>query len=180
LRGHNLKVKVQRSRLQLRQGFFSQRVVCIWNSLPSLARLPVGSLYHALENTRSHPLSHSIALARTRSHSLSLVCPPVGSHSLELAYFLSNSLELARPVLQNHSVFTRLLHAILQMLRSKVAQSLVSSYSTSTAYYWRAVTTPICATYCTRCYVFRKKTSVVENPKNKINMNSKHCYFLQT
>ena len=34
LRGHNLKVKVQRSRLQLRQGFFSQRVVCVWNSLP--------------------------------------------------------------------------------------------------------------------------------------------------
>jgi len=34
LRNHNLKVKVQRSRLQLRQGFFSQRVVCIWNSLP--------------------------------------------------------------------------------------------------------------------------------------------------
>jgi len=28
LRGHNLKVKVQRSRLQLRQGFFSQRAVC--------------------------------------------------------------------------------------------------------------------------------------------------------
>ena len=35
LRGHSLKVKVQRSRLQLRQGFFSQRVVCVWNSLPS-------------------------------------------------------------------------------------------------------------------------------------------------
>jgi len=35
LRGHNVKVKVQRSRLQLRQGFFSQRVVCVWNSLPS-------------------------------------------------------------------------------------------------------------------------------------------------
>ena len=34
LRGHNLKVKVQRSRLQLRQGYFSQRVVCVWNSLP--------------------------------------------------------------------------------------------------------------------------------------------------
>jgi len=29
LRGHNLKVKAQRSRLQLRQGFFSQRVVCV-------------------------------------------------------------------------------------------------------------------------------------------------------
>jgi len=35
LRGHNLKVKVQRSRLQLRQGFFSKRVGCVWNSLPS-------------------------------------------------------------------------------------------------------------------------------------------------
>jgi len=35
LRGHNLKVKVQRSRLQLRQGFFGQGVVCVWNSLPS-------------------------------------------------------------------------------------------------------------------------------------------------
>jgi len=33
--GQNLKVKVQRSRLQLRQGFFSQSVVCVWNSLPS-------------------------------------------------------------------------------------------------------------------------------------------------
>jgi len=33
LRGHNLKVKVQRSWLQLRQGFFSQRVVYVWNSL---------------------------------------------------------------------------------------------------------------------------------------------------
>ena len=35
LHGHKLKVKVQRSRLQLRQEFFSQRVVCAWNSLPS-------------------------------------------------------------------------------------------------------------------------------------------------
>ena len=35
LHGHSLKVKVPRSRLQLRQGFFSQRVVCAWNSLPS-------------------------------------------------------------------------------------------------------------------------------------------------
>jgi len=35
LRGHSLKVKVQWSRLQLRQGFFRQRVVCVWNSLPS-------------------------------------------------------------------------------------------------------------------------------------------------
>jgi len=34
LRGHSLKVKVQISRLQLRQGFFSQRVVCVRNSLP--------------------------------------------------------------------------------------------------------------------------------------------------
>jgi len=35
LRGHSLKVKVQRSRIQLRQGYFSQRVVCAWNSLPA-------------------------------------------------------------------------------------------------------------------------------------------------
>ena len=35
LRGHSLKVKVQRSRLQLRQGYFSQRVVCALNSLPA-------------------------------------------------------------------------------------------------------------------------------------------------
>ena len=35
LRGHKFKVKVQRSRLELRQAFFSQRVVCAWNSLPS-------------------------------------------------------------------------------------------------------------------------------------------------
>ena len=34
-RGHSLKVKVQRSRLQLREGFFSQRVVYVWNSLSS-------------------------------------------------------------------------------------------------------------------------------------------------
>ena len=34
LRGHSHKVNDQRSRLQL-QGFFSQRVVCAWNSLPS-------------------------------------------------------------------------------------------------------------------------------------------------
>jgi len=35
LHGHSLKVKVQRRRLQLRQGFFSHTVVCVWNSLPS-------------------------------------------------------------------------------------------------------------------------------------------------
>ena len=29
LRGHSLKVKVQRSRLQLGQGYFSQRAVCL-------------------------------------------------------------------------------------------------------------------------------------------------------
>ena len=33
--GYSLIVKVQRSRLQLRQGYFSQRVVCAWNSLPA-------------------------------------------------------------------------------------------------------------------------------------------------
>ena len=33
--GYSLKVKVQRSRLQLRQGYFSLRVVCAWNSLPA-------------------------------------------------------------------------------------------------------------------------------------------------
>jgi len=35
LRGHRFKIKVQRSWLQLRQGFFNQRVVCAWNGLPS-------------------------------------------------------------------------------------------------------------------------------------------------
>jgi len=35
LRGHSLKVNVQRNRLQLRQVFFNHRVVCAWNSLPS-------------------------------------------------------------------------------------------------------------------------------------------------
>ena len=35
LRGHDLKLNVHRSRLQLRQGFFSQRVVNIWNRLPA-------------------------------------------------------------------------------------------------------------------------------------------------
>ena len=44
LRGHSLKVKVQRSRLLLRQGYFSQRVVCAWNSLPaSVVELPLSS-----------------------------------------------------------------------------------------------------------------------------------------
>ena len=33
LRGHSLEVKVQRSRLQLRQGFFSQRVVCVYGTV---------------------------------------------------------------------------------------------------------------------------------------------------
>jgi len=63
----------------------------------SHSRLP------ALSRTRKNSLklSHSLALARTRS----LVCPPVGSHSRELAHFL----ELARLVLQNHSNFTRFL-----------------------------------------------------------------------
>ena len=35
LRGHSLKIKVKWSRLQLQQEFFSQRVVCAWNSLPA-------------------------------------------------------------------------------------------------------------------------------------------------
>ena len=35
LRGHHLKLKVHRCRLQLRQEFFSQRVVNWWNKLPS-------------------------------------------------------------------------------------------------------------------------------------------------
>jgi len=34
LRGHNWKLKVNRSRLQLRQCYFSQRVVRLWNMLP--------------------------------------------------------------------------------------------------------------------------------------------------
>lgn len=34
LRGHPLKVCKKRSRLQLRQNFFSQRVVDAWNNLP--------------------------------------------------------------------------------------------------------------------------------------------------
>ena len=35
LRGHDLKLKVHRSKLQLRQSFFSQRVVNTWNRLPA-------------------------------------------------------------------------------------------------------------------------------------------------
>jgi len=35
LRGHGLKLKVQRGRLQLRQGFFRHRIVKIWNMLPA-------------------------------------------------------------------------------------------------------------------------------------------------
>ena len=34
LRGHNWKLKVNRSTLQLRQCYFSQRVVRLWNMLP--------------------------------------------------------------------------------------------------------------------------------------------------
>ena len=35
LRGHRWKLKVKRSRLQLRRCFFSQRVINVWNKLPS-------------------------------------------------------------------------------------------------------------------------------------------------
>ena len=35
LRGHCYKLKTQRSRLELRRNFFSQRVVASWNRLPS-------------------------------------------------------------------------------------------------------------------------------------------------
>jgi len=35
LRGHHMKMKVHRNTLQLRQCFFSQRVVNVWNKLPS-------------------------------------------------------------------------------------------------------------------------------------------------
>mgnify|MGYP003530657466 FL=1 len=34
LRGHSLKLEVQRSRLDVRKTFFSQRVVTEWNKLP--------------------------------------------------------------------------------------------------------------------------------------------------
>jgi len=34
LRGHRLKLKVQRCRLQVRQNFFSVRIVNLWNKLP--------------------------------------------------------------------------------------------------------------------------------------------------
>ena len=34
LRGHKWKLKVKRNRLQLKKGFFSQRVVSSWNQLP--------------------------------------------------------------------------------------------------------------------------------------------------
>ena len=35
LRGHQFKMTVQRSHTNIRSSFFSQRVVNIWNSLPS-------------------------------------------------------------------------------------------------------------------------------------------------
>ena len=35
LRGHHMKLEVHRSRLQLCQCFFSQRVVSLWNKLPA-------------------------------------------------------------------------------------------------------------------------------------------------
>ena len=35
LRGHHMKLKVHRSRLQRRQCFFSQRVVSLWKKLPA-------------------------------------------------------------------------------------------------------------------------------------------------
>jgi len=62
LRGHNLKVKAQRSRLKLRLGFFSQRVVCAWNSLPSLlSRLRLSTFSRRgqtwiFKASASHPL----------------------------------------------------------------------------------------------------------------------------
>jgi len=34
LRGHSLKLSFNRSRLDLRKNFFSQRVISAWNSLP--------------------------------------------------------------------------------------------------------------------------------------------------
>jgi len=34
LRGHSMKISVKRSRLNVREFFFSQRVVSQWNSLP--------------------------------------------------------------------------------------------------------------------------------------------------
>jgi len=36
LRGHRLKLKVQRCRLQVRQNFFSVRIVNLWNKLPEV------------------------------------------------------------------------------------------------------------------------------------------------
>ena len=35
LRGHKCKLKVNRSRLQLRRCFFSRKVVNVWNKLPA-------------------------------------------------------------------------------------------------------------------------------------------------
>jgi len=35
LRGQRIKLKVERSRLQLRQGFFSHRTVKLWKMLPA-------------------------------------------------------------------------------------------------------------------------------------------------
>ena len=36
-RGHSLKIRGSRFRAELRRNFFSQRVVILWNSLPSEA-----------------------------------------------------------------------------------------------------------------------------------------------
>jgi len=35
LRGHGMKLKVQRSRLQLRHSFFSHMIIKLWNMLPA-------------------------------------------------------------------------------------------------------------------------------------------------
>jgi len=34
LMGHNWKLKVKRCRLQVRKGFFTQRIINVWNKLP--------------------------------------------------------------------------------------------------------------------------------------------------
>ena len=56
LRGHSLKLKKERSRLEIRRCFFSQRIVNDWNSLPQhvVEATSVNSFKNALDKLQRH------------------------------------------------------------------------------------------------------------------------------
>jgi len=78
----------------------------------TLARPPVGSHYLALNRT----CSHSLALVCASQNSIALARPPVGTHSLEFAHTSSHA--LARPLvrtLSNSHTFSRTLSNSLSL-----------------------------------------------------------------